>query len=69
MTRNELEPLLHNRKGLGGYSLNKQGDMWEVTLNFGRDTTMIRATDLQEASEKITNTIQQYKRRSQDDKN
>ncbi len=58
MTRNELEPLLHNRKGLGGYSLNLQGNMWEITLNFGKNTTMVRATDLQEASEKITNTIQ-----------
>jgi hypothetical protein len=63
MTRNELEPLLHNRKGLGGYSLSKQGNMWEITLNFGQDTTMVRATDLQEASEKITNVIQQYRRK------
>jgi len=32
--------------------------MWEITLNFGKNSTMVRATDLQEASEKITNTIQ-----------
>ncbi len=62
MTRNELEPLLHNRKHLGGYSLNLHGNRWEITLNFGPVSTMIRASDLQEASEKITNAIQAHRR-------
>ena len=62
MTRNELEPLLHNRKGLGGYSLCPHGDQWEITLNFGPKSTMVRAHDLQEASEKITNAIQANRR-------
>ena len=68
MTRNELEPLLHNRKWLGGYSLNLQGNMWEITLNFGERTTMVRATDLQEASEKITNTIQIHRLGKKEDR-
>ncbi len=62
MTRNELEPLLHNRKGLSGYSLNLHGNRWEITLNFGENTIMVRASDMQEASEQITNAINQNRR-------
>jgi hypothetical protein len=61
MTKEELDTLLTNRKHLSGYSLNEQGNMWEITLNFGPNTSMVRATDLQEASEKITNTIIQHR--------
>ena len=61
MTKRDIEILLYNRKGLGGYSLNKQGVIWEITLNFGPNTIMIRANNMAVMSDKITEAIQKNK--------
>jgi len=64
MSRNDIEPILHNRKGLSGYSLCPHGSDWEITLNFKDDTVLFLANDLQEVAEKTTNAIQNNRRKS-----
>ena len=56
-----LKHILSDEESLTGYSLSLQGARWEITLNFGENTKMIRGTYRSEIREELNRTVEEMR--------
>ncbi len=56
-----MKEILSNKMHLTGYSLNKQGNRWEITLNMKENTVLVRASDIDEFNRVINTGIKKLK--------
>ncbi len=57
----EMKEILSNKMHLTGYSLNKQGSRWEITLNMKENTVLVRASDIEEFKRVVITGISKLK--------